>query len=263
MSDEVLHLTKLLAAAKAAEEANKKKEPSVAAAEELFRKRQKELEVARLAVEFARMPLGDIHDESTKENAQYVLKNLQAIEQLLAGQSQVIQASWFTDKKNSAFIKQVEELFYTLNGSIIKLLHPLNLGNYENEAQEAITKMQDESRKRQRVVEEKDAPRPPRLGCTCGKDNSGSQNKCGSRCPCRKDNKPCSEHCRCTADNCQNITGTPPARPERRGRPPLHVPVSGYMDDMEPTQRFPSNRRTSASEFSYQDYQSDGSPARR
>ena len=257
MSDKVLHLTKLLADAKADEEAKKKKDPSVAAAEEQFRERERQLEIARVAVDFARMgPLGDIHDESTKENTQYVLKDLQAVEQLLAARAKAVQSAWFADKKNAlAFIKQIEELFYAVNGSFTKLIHPFNLGNYKKEAEEAISKIQDDSRKRQRAMEEKDPPhRPPRLGCTCGTNREGSHHKCGVRCPCQKDGKPCSDNCRCTAENCQNTAGLPPPRaalPERRGRP-VKVPVSGYMD-LEPTQRFPNNRRTSESERSYQD----------
>ena len=255
--DKVLQLTKLLAEAKAAEEAKKKKDPSVAAAEEEFRKREQQLELARVAVDFARMgPYGDIHNETTKENAQRLVKSLQAVEQLLAGQNQHIQAAWFTNKNNAAFLVQVNELFCDLTGTIIALLHPLNIGNYNQEV-ERMSKMQEDSRKRQRVAEEKDAPRPPRLGCTCGTNREGSHHKCGARCPCQKDGKPCSDRCRCTVDNCQNVAGVPPARPERRGRPPLHVPVSGYMNDLEPTQRFPTNRRTSASERSYQDDDED------
>ena len=108
--------------------------------------------------------------------------------------------------------------------------------------------MQEDSRKRQRVVEEKDTPRPPRLGCTCGTNREGSHHKCGARCPCQKDGKPCNDNCRCTVDNCQNTAGIPPARPERRGRPQMRIPVSAYM---EPTQRLPSP------EDSYQDDESE------
>ena len=141
--DKVLQLTKLLAEAKAAEEAKKKKDPSVAAAEEEFRKREQQLELARVAVDFARMgPYGDIHNETTKENAQRLVKSLQAIEQLLAGQNQHIQAAWFTNKNNAAFLAQVNELFCDLTGAIIALLHPLNIGNYKQEV-EQMSKMQE------------------------------------------------------------------------------------------------------------------------
>ena len=68
MSDKVLHLTKLLADAKADEEAKKKKDPSVAAAEEQFRERERQLEIARVAVDFARMgPLGHTRREHQRE----------------------------------------------------------------------------------------------------------------------------------------------------------------------------------------------------
>ena len=264
-------LLKKLLADKAAAEA-KKKDPAVAAvaaAAEKLKKFEAEVEKARVALHFHEIgATGDIGDATNKENTRMLLKDLHNMESLLAGQNTAIQGSWFKDKKNTEFIKQAEECFCALSGSIIKLLHPLNLGNYNQEAADDVENIQEASRKRQRaVVEEKDFPttRAPRIGCTCAKDQFGNT-KCGVRCPCRKENKPCSDNCRCTAENCQNPAGLPPPRPERRGRPPKEVQVPQVREfEVSATQRFPSNRQTSTSEHSYNDFyeSDDGSPRRR
>ena len=107
--DEELRLTKRLADVKAAK-ANKKKDPSTTAAEDLVKKYETEVEKARIALHFVKIgPVGDIGDELTKENARMVLKNLHNLENLLAGQNTAIQGAWFKDKKNADFIKQAEE----------------------------------------------------------------------------------------------------------------------------------------------------------
>ena len=150
--------------------ASSKKDPVMTAAEDKLKNYEAEVEKARIALHFTKIgAVGDIGDETTKD-ARMVLKDLHNMENLLAGQNTAINSGWWAtfkkDKKALEFIQQAEDNLCSLSGSIIKLLHPLNLGNYSREADDNVREIQEASRKRQRAVEEKDAPRQARLGCT-------------------------------------------------------------------------------------------------
>jgi len=275
--EESAQYARLTAKQEAIVNATKSKDPEEIAAEENLRKQEEETEKARIRLAFQKIgPVGDIANQETQENARFVIKNLQSMEYLLAGQNEAIASKWFKNKENAAFIEQAEDAFCHLSDSIVKLLHPLDLGGYQQEAAASIGSFQEASNKRQRIAEEK-AQTPVRKarGCTCGARTSDRQagrppDKCRTRCPCDKAGYPCNEHCKCTVENCQNTAGLPPPRPERRGRPRVQQPTTGYMPSSfhpdsttEATQRFPQGRRTSHSERSYRGSDSDsdgGSP---
>ena len=248
-SDKQVLLTQLLAEQEAAKNA---KPAAVAAREAAIAEKKKVAEEARLSAHFESVGLGDI-PVAQQEDFEYFLKHMENMDGVFQEAREAHNAKLWKDHNTKQLFTRCEDSFRGLVVCAVKIIAHANLGGHKEAREKQVELLQQSSNKRQRE-DEKDAPHP-RLGCKCGNhDSSSSVSKCGARCPCRKDNKPCSDHCRCTAENCQNPAGLPSPRaalPERRGRP-VKVPVSGYMD-LEPTQRFPNNRRTSESERSYQD----------
>ena len=245
-------LTQLLAL----DEASKNSKPAaVAAREALIAEKKKAAEEARLAAHFESIGLGDIPFEQ-QENYEYLLKHMENMNGVFEEAREERNKKWFADKTTTNFFLRCEEEFRGMVGRAVKIISSSNLGGYKEISKKQVEKIQEASNKRQRMDEEKEAT--SRVGCTCGKHDASVNFKCSTRCPCRKDNRPCSDNCRCSAENCRNPCGLPPARAERRGRPPKDVQVPQVREfDMSQTERFPVNRRTTTSERSYKDYESD------
>ena len=242
----------------AKKEATKNAKPSaVAAREATIAEKKKIAEDARLSAHFEEIGLGDV-PEDHRQDMEYFLKHLENMSQVFEDARASENTKWFKDKTTTKLLSAMEEHFYGLSSSAIQIIARSNLGDFKPAAKSKATKIQEASRKRQRAQEEKDEPR---LGCTCGCKSAGRHGKCVSaRCPCRQAGKPCSDHCRCTVDNCQNPSGLPPARDSARGRGRPSNPAT-----LERTLELPP--RTSTARL-YEDSDSDscsdgGSPGQR
>ena len=243
-------LTQLLAEAESAKNA---KPAAIAAREAAIAEKKKAADLARMSAHFEELGLGEIPVEQ-QDNFEFFLKHLENMNSVFDEARQQSNSKWFKDKTTEKLFSKCEDSFRGLVDRGVRIISFSNLGGHKEAATAKIAQIQDDSNKRKRMDEEKD--RPLRQGCTCGKHDPSINSKCGARCPCRKEGIPCSDNCRCTAENCQNPSGLPPPRPERRGRPPVQVPQVREFD-MEPTQRFPTNRRTTTSERSYKDDDED------